>query len=76
MFELDIDFEDFGFGDIICFIWNYQYLGEKLFFYYKMIMFYIQSVEVVIVYYSVKRYFGREFFIYVILGGVIDIIWK
>lgn len=74
--ELDIDFEDSGFGDITCSIRNYQHLGEKLFFHHKMTTSYIQSVEAVIAHYSVKRYSGREFFIYATPGGAIDITWK
>lgn len=74
--ELDIDFEDSGFGDITCSIRDYQHLGKKLFFHHKMATSYIRSVEGLIAQYSVRKYSGREFYIYATPGGAIDITWK
>lgn len=74
--KLDIDFENSGFGDITCVMRYYQHLGEELFFHHKMATSYIRSVEGLVAQYSVRKYSGREFFIYATPGGAIDITWK
>lgn len=35
-----------------------------------------KSFEIVILYYNIKNYFGKEIYVYVILGKVISIRWK
>lgn len=74
--ELNIDIENSGFGDITCSIRDYQYLGKKLFLQHKMATSFIKSVDGLIAQYSVRKYSGREFYIYVTPGGAIDITWK
>lgn len=75
--ELDIDFiENSDFGDITCSFRVYQQFGNKLFFQRKMASSFIESSEFLIAQYSVRKYSGREFYIYATPGGAIDITWK
>lgn len=73
----DIDFiENSDFGDITCSFRFYVHGSEKLIFQHKMAFSVIQSIEFLIAQYSVRKYPGREFYIYATPGGVIDIAWK
>ncbi|XP_052689114.1 uncharacterized protein LOC128167432 [Crassostrea angulata] len=74
--ELNIDLENSGFGDITCSLRHYRHFGEQLFFQNKMATSSIQSEEAVIAQYSVRKYSGRDFYIYATAGGAIDITWK
>lgn len=75
--KLDYDFvENSGFGDITCSFRFYQNFGNKLFFQHKMASSFIESTEYLIAQYSVRKYSGREFYIYATPGGAIDITWK
>lgn len=54
----------------------YEYVEVKLNFWYKKLVLFIKNIEIVIVCYNWKKYFGREIYIYVVFGSVIDIKWK
>lgn len=54
----------------------YEYVEVKLNFWYKKLVLFIKNIEIVIVCYNWKKYIGREIYIYVVFGSVIDIKWK
>lgn len=75
--ELDIDLiENSDFGDITCSFRFYADYGEKLKFQHKTASSFIMSTELLIAQYSMRKYSGREFYIYATPGGAIDITWK
>lgn len=75
--ELNIDYvENTDFGDITCSFLFYQQFGSKLFFQHKMASPFIRWSEFLIAQYSVRKYSGRDFYIYATPGGAIHIKWK
>lgn len=74
---LDIDsIENSNFGDIACSFRFYEHFGDNLYFQHKMASSFIESNELLVAQYSVRKYSGREFYIYATPGGAIDITWK
>lgn len=75
--ELDIDFiENSNFGDITCSFHFFADHGKKFKFQHKTASSFIMSTELLIAQYSVRKYSGREFYIYATPGGAIYIAWK
>lgn len=75
--QLEINFIDNNsFGNFTCSFQQYRYIGEKLYFHQKEATPVIESIETVIAQYNIKKYPGKESYIYATPGGAISIRWK
>lgn len=76
--DLDIIFiEDTEFGIFTCSLQAYQFSVEKVYLQHKMAASgYITRTRDIIPQYNVRKYTGKEFYIYATPGGVIDLRWK
>ena len=74
---LNIDFIDnSGFGDYTCLSRIYEHYGEKVSFEEKNAVLYMNSTEMIFAQHKVRQYKGRDIYVYVAPGGVIDLRWK
>lgn len=76
--DLNVNFiEDTDFGIFTCSLETYQFSVEKVYVQHNLAASaYITRTRDIIAQYNVKKYSGKEFYIYATLGGVIDLRWR